>query len=159
MATSELEKTVKEIRQGKTIVLFPPGIWHLAFTIVFTIIGYVFFVGATLQLFMHEQPISVVAIIQLSSLAIPIICAVLPGAMILMGRKWFALWLRCFIFALAFLVIIVVAYVLATQQNQQVKSLLISLGFCAAAIWLSSRAKFLLLCEFFFLLKRPDERR
>lgn len=137
-------------------MLFPPGILHLAFTIVFTMVGFVFFVGPALQIFAPDQPISVIAIMQLSSLAIAMIGAVLPGVMILMGKKWFTLWLRYFIFALAFFAIIAVAYALATQQSQQVKALLISLGLSSTAIWLSSRAKFLLLCEFFFLLKRPS---
>ena len=47
-------------------------------------------------------------------------------------------------------------FAFAMQDKLQGQSLLISLAFSSAAIWLSSRAKFLLLCEFFYLLKKPD---
>lgn len=159
MATSELEKIVAEIKQGKRIVLFPPGIWHLAFTVILTMMGFVFLMGTATKIFAADKPVPVVAVAQLVSLLIPMVGVVLPGLMILRGKKWFALWLRYFIFTLALLGIVGVVYALSTRNTLQAQALLISLGFLGAAIWLSSRAKFLLLCEFFFLLKRPNEER
>ena len=155
MVTTDLEKIISEIRQGKRTVLFPPGIFHLAFSIVFAMIGFVFFVGAATNIFAPDQPVPVVAVVQLSSLLFLMIGVVAPGGLILMGKKRFALWLRYFLFALFCLAAASMIYALFIGPANQILALLISLGFSGSAIWLSSRAEFLLLCEFFFLLKRP----
>lgn len=154
MVTNELEKVVSEIKQGKRIVLFPPGVAHLAFTVVLAVVGFVFLAGPAIKLFTERQPVPTVAILQLSSLLIPLIGAVIPSAMILRGRKSAALWLRRFLIASVGAGSALASYAFFVQQSQQAESIAISIGLLGVAIWLSSSAKFLLLCEFFYLLKR-----
>lgn len=156
---TELEILVNDIKQGKRALLFPPGISYLALTVVFSMIGFVFLIGPVINIFAPEAPTSVIAVAQLASLGLPMGGVVLPGVMIITGRKQFASLLRSFIIGLAIAACALAAFSFYIQQMEYVAGMAISLSFLGGALWMSTRGKFLLLCEFLFLLKRPDQRK
>lgn len=152
--TSELERLADDVRQGRKVLLFPPGQTYFIGTIMLSLLGFAVTTASTISLWTTGLPVNVGAIIQMASILLIIPGLVFPALMVTRGKKRYANWMRIFIIMVALAATAMLILNKLHWQQNQTTPLLIGLGISSAALWLSVRPQFLLFCELFYLIKR-----
>ena len=153
-----LQKVTESIRKGKRIILFPPGMFSLVSLVLILIITTVLAVSSIINLFFSEHGFETTAILQFSGLGIAFVFAIFPNLMILSGKKKFSV--LCFYYSIALLVvssaILLVGLTGLFNLNNAFMPLLSSIGLSIISIFVYRSASYLLIKEFFYLLKNPE---
>lgn len=153
---SELERLADDVRHGRKVLLFPPGQAFFIGTIMLSLLGFAATAASTTHILTHGLPVSTRAMTQMASIVLIIPGLIIPALMVTRGKKHYASWMRRFISAVALTAITMLILNKLHWQQNQATPLLIGLGISSTAFWLSTRPKFLLFCELFYLIKRQD---
>lgn len=153
-----LQEFTESIRQGKRIILFPPGMISLVSLVLILIITTVLVVSSIINLFFSEHGFETTAIFQFSGLGIAFVFAIFPNLMILSGKKKFSV--LCFYYSVALLfvssVILLAGLTGLFNLNNAFTPLLSSIDLSIICIFIYRSASYLLIREFFYLLINPE---
>jgi len=158
MQHDALKDLTDSIKRGERVVLFPPGMISLVSLVLILIITTVLVVSSIINLFFSEHGFETTAILQFSGLGIAFVFAIFPNLMILSGKKKFSV--LCFYYSIALLVvssaILLVGLTGLFNLNNAFMPLLSSIGLSIICIFVYRSASYLLIKEFFYLLKNPE---
>jgi len=156
----ELEKLVKEIKQGKRIVLYPVGGVSFVAVIILLVVSSVMLIAPFLDAIGSDLEIGTQAIIQISAILLMVLsCIVLPGLLIISGRKKLQSW---FIFFSTFLALSAAISIAIDSLFKieilyfQSSALFISLVTASLATFLARSEKYRAFTYFRFFLHRKD---
>lgn len=152
--TSELERLADDVRQGRKVLLFPPGQAFFIGAIMLSLFGFASTTASTTYILTNDLPVNVRAMTQMASIVLIIPGLIIPAFMVTRGKKRYANWMRTFISVVALAAITMLILNKMHWQQNQTTPLLIGLGASSAALWLSMQPQFLLFCELFYLIKR-----
>jgi len=153
-----LTELINEIKQGKRIVLFPPGMMIFIAFIMLMIANTVLFFGSSLSIFLPDAETPVKATSQLASLLVLFVFVILPALMVLSGKKHFSI--ISFYYALALTVLSAIILLLGFTQVVSLFNTTLPLLACIAisitCLYIYNSASYRLLKEFYYLLKNPE---
>ncbi|MFA5531786.1 MAG: hypothetical protein WDA11_14115 [Thiohalomonadaceae bacterium] len=152
---TELEQLTQDIKHGRKVLLFPPGLAVFVSTIMLALFGFASTMILGFRL-VSEAPIEIRAVAQLVCTTFVLPGVVLPGLMIVRGNKQFVRWIRWFGISSSLVAFVIAAYQLTSGDGLAGQWVLLSgalLGGASAA-WLSRTPRFILFCKFFYLLKK-----
>jgi len=152
----ELEKLVKEIKQGKRIVLYPVGGVSFVAVIMLLIVSFVTLTSPLIYVIGNDWEIGVKGNTQMFGVLLAGLCILFPSALIIFGKKKLQRW---FIFFSAFIafsaaISIVAGYLFDIEINSI--SLFISLATASLATYLAQSARYRAFTYFRFFLHRKD---
>jgi len=158
MQHDALKDFTDSIKRGERVVLFPPGMISLVSLVLILIITTVLVVSSIINLFFSEHGFETTAIFQFSGLGIAFVFAIFPNLMILSGKKKFSV--LCFYYSVSLLfvssVILLAGLTGIFNLNNAFMPLLSSVGLSIVCIFVYRSASYLLIKEFFYLLKNPE---
>lgn len=156
VALNDLKALTDSIKEGKRVVMIPPGIFSLILLILLLITSTVTFFGSAISIFAADTETSIKASIQLASLVLLFIFVIFPSLMIFSGKKQFSIISLYYAVAILFISCLILAGAFANQVSIQnsLTPLVICIASCVASIFVYKSPSFLLIKEFFYLLKK-----
>ena len=155
----ELEKLVKEIKQGKRIILHPVGGISFIAVIMLLLASVVMLVAPLIDVIGRDWEIGAKGNAQMFSLLLGMLCIVLPGLIVSRGKKELRGWFIFFSTFLAFSAAISIAVIsLFNIKISQLELIILSISLIAASLaaLLAQSAKYRAFTYFYFFLHRKD---
>lgn len=158
MQVDNLRALTDSIKAGEKVVLFPPGMFSLIALVLLLVINSILITTSFINIFLSETDLQQQAILQFSSLGISFLLVIFPNLMVLSGKKKFSIlsyyyaWLLL-IFAVF---ILVLGFSGLLVLNKIAVILIISLIVSLICIFIYRSAAYMLVREFFYLLKNPE---
>lgn len=152
----ELEKLVKEIKQGKRIVLYPVGMVSFIAVIMLLIVSFVTLTAPLIDVIGNDWEIGAKGNVQMFGVLLGTLCIVPPGVLISRGKKELLRWFIFFstFLALSAAISIVIGYMFNIEIHSSV--LFISLATASLATFLARSARCRALTYFHYYLHKKD---
>jgi hypothetical protein len=157
---NELNALTDSIKTGKRVLLFPPGISVFVLFILLLIIGTVLLVGPAISIFLPSAAVPVKATLQLGSLLFVFVFVIFPGLMIFSGQKQFSIISYYYSLGLLIcsIVILSLGFLDIVSLNNTILPLISTSILSVLSVFIYKSAPFVLLKEYFYLLKKsPGE--
>jgi len=151
-----LKVLTDSIKAGERVVLLPPGIFSLIAIIVLLIVATVTLTGSFISIFASTADVSIKAGIQFSSMGVIFLFIIFPGLMIFQGNKKFTAWSYYYaiVLVLASSLFIAIKVLELFNASFSIEPVLICFLTSLTSLLLLRSSSFILLKEFFYLLKK-----
>ncbi|ARU55092.1 hypothetical protein OLMES_1006 [Oleiphilus messinensis] len=157
-SSAELAKTVLDVREGKRVVVLPPGVSVFALNLVLFLLAIALFTATTGSLLFIPGEYSAKAMYYLTSVVVLIVPMLVAVILLVRGDIWFK-----FIFQLLAGILFLVSVVLLVYVGQFTElektpftPILFLLGVSVASILSCRSFSLQMFCEYFYLLKRVE---
>lgn len=151
-----LKVLTDSIKAGERVVLLPPGIFSLITIIILLIVATVTMTGSLISVFASTVDVSIKAGIQFSSMGVIFLFVIFPSLMIFQGNKKFTAWPHYYSIVLVMTSSLLIAIKLLALFNASfsIEPVLFCFFASLASLLLLRSSSFILLKEFFYLLKK-----
>lgn len=158
MQHDTLKDITDSIKRGERVVLFPPGMFSLISLVMILIVTTVLVVSSIIKLFFSDYGFETIAVLQFSGLGITFVFVIFPNLMILSGKKKFSV--LCFYYTTGLLVVssilLLAGFIGIFPIYNTMMPLLSCIALSIVCIVIYRSASYLLVKEFFYLLKNPE---
>lgn len=152
-----LEELVQEIKAGKRVILFPPGMLSFLGVVFTSIPATVLCSVVLINAFAKHTALPIQAGLQFCGILFLLVFTVVPGLLLFRGKKKAAAVMRFTLklLALTSLLLMILSF---TDSNPSFFQLPItlSLGVSIFGVWISHTPQFQLITEFFYLLRKTN---
>jgi hypothetical protein len=158
MQIDNLRALTDSIKAGERVVLFPPGMFSLIALVLLLVINTVLITSSLINIFFTEADFKQQALFQFSSLGISFLLVILPNLMVLSGKKKFSILSYYYSWLILVFSVLMLALGLSglLVLNKAAVILTISFIVSLSCIFIYRSAAYLLVKEFFYLLKNPE---
>lgn len=157
MQIDNLRALTDSIKAGERVVLFPPGMLSLVTLVLLLVIDTVLITSSFVSVFFIEASFQQQAIIQFSGLGVSFLFVILPNLMVLSGKKSFSIFTfyYAWFLLLCSFIMITLGLIGLLLLAKVIVILIISFAVSLGCIFVYKSPAYILVKEFFYLLKNP----